>query len=83
MNSIVPICCFCEKVRDDGRHEATHGLWHDLKVSMVLHKLRPEDIVFAYSCCRECLKHDPRAIAFRTRASHSRSSTVNSGEPPG
>jgi hypothetical protein len=83
MKPMVPICCFCEKVRDDGRNEATHGLWQDFKVYMVLHKLRPEDIIFTYTCCRDCLKDDPRAIAFRTRESHSSSSLFNSGESPG
>jgi hypothetical protein len=80
LKSILPVCCFCDKVRDDTRSEATQGLWQDLQIYMVLRKLRPEDIVFAYTCCRDCLKDDPRAIAFRTRWGQSSSSAVNDGD---
>lgn len=82
MKATVPVCCFCDKVRDDSRNETTQGLWQDLQLYMVLHKLRPEDIIIVYTCCRRCLEDDPRAIAFRTRWSQSRSSVFNSGESP-
>jgi hypothetical protein len=80
---ILPVCCFCDKVRDDARNETAHGLWQDLQLYMVLRKLRPEDIVIAYTCCRDCLKRDPRAIAFRRRCSQSLSSVLDNRQPPG
>lgn len=82
LQSILPVCCFCDKVRDDTRSEGAQGLWQDLQIYMALYELRPEDIVFAYTCCRDCLKDDPRAIAFRTRWSHSSSSTRDDGDHP-
>lgn len=63
MNLILPVCCFCEKVRDD----AGEGQWQDMKIYKVSRGLRPLDTVFAYGCCPDCLTDDPRAIAFRTR----------------
>lgn len=80
LKPILPVCCFCDKVRDDTRSATTQGLWQDLQIYLVLRKLRPEDIVFAYTCCRDCLKDDPRAIAFRTRWSQSSSSAVDDGD---
>lgn len=82
MKPTVSVCCFCDKVRDDGRNETTQRLWQELQVYTVLHKLRPEDIIIVYTCCRGCLKDDPRAIAFRTRWSQSSSAVFNSGESP-
>lgn len=77
LKPILPVCCFCDKVRDDTRSATTQGLWQDLQIYMILRNLRPEDIVFAYTCCRDCLKDDPRAIAFRRRGSQSSSSAVD------
>jgi hypothetical protein len=79
MKQILPVCCFCDKVRDDTRSEAAQGLWQDWQVYMVSQKLRPEALPLAYTCCRDCLKHDPRAIAFRTRLSRSSSSALENG----
>jgi hypothetical protein len=83
IQSILPVCCFCDKVRDDTRNEAGQGLWQDLQIHMVMRKLRLEDIVFAYTCCRDCLKDDPRAVAFRRRWSRSSSSVRDNGLSPG
>ncbi len=74
MKQILPICCFCEKVRDDAETGAGEGLWQDMKVYMVSRGLRPLKTAFAYGCCPDCLTDDPRAIAFRTRRSRSGSS---------
>lgn len=71
MKEILPICCFCEKVRDDAGTEAGEGLWQDMKSHMVSRGLRPLNTILAYGCCPDCLTDDPRAIAFRTRSSRS------------
>lgn len=73
MNQTLPICCFCEKVRDDAGVVSGEGLWQDVKIYMAVRGLRPRNTVFAYGCCPRCLAEDPRAIAFRTRGSQSAS----------
>jgi hypothetical protein len=83
MKPMLQVCCFCDKVRDDTRSEDAQGLWQSLQIYMVLRKLRAEDVAFAYTCCRDCLKDDPRAIGFRTRRSQSRSSVLDNGSSPG
>lgn len=67
MNVVLPICCFCEKVRDDAGTGSGQGPWQDMKNYKVSRGLRPLETVFAYGCCPECLEDDPRASAFRTR----------------
>ena len=61
------VCCFCDKVRD----QSTQSLWHDWHADTISRSLRREDAILSYTCCRDCLQDDPRAIAFRTRRSHS------------
>ena len=72
------VCCFCDRVENDTRNQAAPDPWQDLQSYMVSRKLRPEHIIFAYTCCRDCLKDDPQAIAFRTRWSDSSSSAWTS-----
>lgn len=74
MKQILPICCICEKVRDDERPEADEGVWQDMKTCMVSRGLRTRNTAFAYGCCPDCLTTDPRASAFRTRRPQSGSS---------
>jgi hypothetical protein len=73
MKQILPVCCFCQKVRDDSGTEAGQGLWQEFRIYMVAHKLRPEDISFSHTYCHDCLSEDPRAIALRTYSSRPRS----------
>jgi len=73
------VCCFCDKVRDDTRNQATQGFWQDLQVSMASRNLRREDIIFSYTCCRDCLQGDPRAITFRARRSQSSAPVFSNG----
>ena len=80
LKSILPVCCFCDKVRDDTRSEIAQGLWRDFQNYMASNKLRPEDIAVAYTCCRDCLNDDPRAIAFRARWNRSGSSARDHGD---
>ncbi len=83
MKSMLSVCCFCDKVRDDTRSEAVQGLWQDLQIYMGLRKLRREDIVFAYTCCRDCMNDDPGATAFRARWSQSSVSILQNGSSSG
>jgi len=80
MKEILPICCFCEKVRDDAETEAGEGLWQDMKTHMGSRGLRPLNTTFAYSCCPACLTDNPQASAFRTRKSQSGASIRHNSE---
>src|SRR5512135_888322 len=48
---ILPVCCFCQKIRDDTGTEAGQGLWHEFRIYVVAHKVRPEDITFSHTYC--------------------------------
>ncbi len=74
MKQILPICCFCEKIRDDTGMEAGKGLWKEFRIYMVAHKLKPEDIAFSHTYCHICLKHDPRALALLSQPGQASSS---------
>jgi hypothetical protein len=82
MKQILQICCFCGKVHDGTRTEAGEGLWQDRKFYTVSRGLRPLKTIFAYSCCSDCLTHEPHAIAFRSRRSQSGSSIHDNRESP-
>lgn len=75
---ILPVCCFCQKIRDDTGTEVGQGIWQDLQVYLVARKLRSEDISFSHTYCRACLKDDPRAIAL-THSEEPRSSVRDNG----
>lgn len=79
MKQILPVCCFCQKVRDDTGTEAGRGVWQNLENYLVARKLRPDDINFSHTYCDGCLRDDPRAIAFGTRSSGSSSSVLDNG----
>jgi hypothetical protein len=68
------VCCFCDKVRDDTMCQSAESFWQDLEVYMVSRNLKREDTILSYTCCRNCLQGDPRAITFRTRRSPSSTS---------
>ena len=55
MRPRVAMCCFCEKVRDDTGTEPGEGLWHEFKVYMASHMLRPEEVMFSHTYCPACL----------------------------
>ncbi|MGA6825976.1 hypothetical protein ACO9S2_00035 [Nitrospira sp. NS4] len=80
MKPILPICCICEKARDDEGTGAGEGLWQEMKPDMVLRGLRTQTTIFAYGCCPDCLTDDPQASAFRARGSQSGSSICDNRE---
>ena len=55
MRQILLICCFCEKVHDGARPAVGEGQWQDMTLYTVSRGLRPQNIIFAYSCCPNCL----------------------------
>jgi hypothetical protein len=82
VNQTLPICCFCEKVCDDGGSGVGQGPWQDMKSYMVSRGLRPRNTIFSYGCCPACLTDDPRAVAFRTRRSRPGSSIRDTSDSP-
>ena len=55
MRQVVPICCICEKVRDDTGTEPGGGLWQDFEFYMARHMLRPWEVKFSHGYCPGCL----------------------------
>jgi hypothetical protein len=56
MHVLVPICCFCEKVRDDEGTEFGQGIWVHLKTYRFRHNLMPEEVWFSHTYCSDCVK---------------------------
>jgi hypothetical protein len=56
------ICCFCDKVCDQALGHRNAAAWKDLQEAK-----KRTDAILAYTCCDNCLLHDPHAAAFRTR----------------
>jgi hypothetical protein len=55
MQVLVPLCCFCEKVRDDeGGVEVGQGRWVHLKTYHVMHNLLPDEVWFSHTSCPDC-----------------------------
>lgn len=55
MRQVVPICCLCEKVRDDTGTEPGEGLWQEFKFYMASHMLRPDEVMLSHGYCPGCL----------------------------
>ena len=56
MQVLVPICCFCEKVRDDGGTEFGQGIWGQLETYRATHHLLTEEMWFSPTSCPDCTK---------------------------
>ena len=76
MRQVVPICCFCEKVRDDTEAEPGGGMWQDFKIYMAAYRLRPEEVMFSHTYCPECLSYYRNFMA-------SSAGATNLNEPEG
>lgn len=55
MRRIVPICCFCEKVRDDSGTESGRGPWQEFTFFMAAYMLGPDEVMFSHTYCPDCL----------------------------
>jgi hypothetical protein len=67
------VCCFCDQVCDESMG---HGHWRELHVYMGSRAPKREDTILSYTCCHNCLRNDPRTVAFRTRQSRSNASVL-------
>jgi hypothetical protein len=74
MKQILPVCCFCQKVRDDEGTESGRGLWQEFRIYMVAHKLRPEDISFSHTYCHDCMAKETCMVALGLRSTRASSS---------
>lgn len=57
MRQAVPICCLCEKVRDDTGTEPGRGLWQVFTIYMAMYRLRPTELRVSYTYCPGCLAY--------------------------
>lgn len=69
MDDVVPICCFCFKVRDDKDMEVGSGQWVELSVYAMSRQLPlSHGFVFSHGYCPECVVHfDERMAAYRPK----------------
>jgi hypothetical protein len=68
MHDLVPICCFCSKVRDDTNREVGTGLWVDLSVYAIRRQLPlSQGFEFSHGYCPDCVaQYDERLAAYRS-----------------
>jgi hypothetical protein len=67
VDDLVPICCFCLRIRDDKKMEGGTGSWVELRAYAISRQL-PLDhrFVFTHGYCPECVAHfDERMAAYR------------------
>ncbi|MBH0179999.1 MAG: hypothetical protein HP491_19590 [Nitrospira sp.] len=67
MDNLIPICCFCSKVRDDTGVEAGTGPWMDLGTyAESLQVPLSHESTFSHGYCPDCVAHfDERLAAYR------------------
>jgi hypothetical protein len=67
VDDVVPICCFCSKVRDDTNMEVGKGPWIDLNTYAISRQLPlGQRFVFTHGYCPDCVAHfDERMAAYR------------------
>ncbi len=67
MDDLVPICCFCSKVRDDRNTAAGKGPWMHLNTYAKSRQLPlSHRFVYSHGYCPDCVAHfDERMAAYR------------------
>ena len=67
MDDLVPICCFCAKVRDDRHTDTGKGPWMNLSTYARSRQLPLSyRFVFSHGYCPDCVAHfDERLAAYR------------------
>lgn len=70
MDNLVPICCFCSKVRDDRNTPAGKVPWKGLTTYAGSRQLPlGHRFVFSHGYCPDCVAHfDERMAAYRSRS---------------
>ena len=68
MDDLVPICCFCSKVRDDRNTAAGKGPWMHLDTYAKSRQLPlSHRFVYSHGYCPDCVAHfDERMAAYRS-----------------
>jgi hypothetical protein len=67
VDDVVPICCFCSKVRDDKNMEVGKGPWVDMNTYAISRQVPlGHGFVFSHGYCPDCVAHfDERMAAYR------------------
>ena len=67
VDAVVPICCFCSKVRDDTNREVGKGPWVDLTTYAISREVPlGHRLLFSHGYCPDCVAHfDERMAAYR------------------
>jgi hypothetical protein len=67
VDDMVPICCFCSKVRDDRNTAAGKGPWMNLSTYARSRQLPlSHRFVYSHGYCSDCVAHfDERMAAYR------------------
>lgn len=70
MDDVVPICCFCSKIRDDKGMELGQGPWVDLSIYANSRQLPLDhEFVFSHGYCSDCAAHyDERMAVYRVKS---------------
>jgi|CXWL01.1.fsa_nt_gi hypothetical protein len=68
MRQLIPICCVCERVRDDTGTEPGLGPWKEFRVYKTTHILNPRDIMFSHGYCPTCLTRYGAVLAGSNKA---------------
>ena len=69
MDDLVPICCFCSKVRDDRNTEPGKGLWGKLNTYAISRQLPlSHRFIFTFGYCPDCIAHFDERMAVSRQA---------------
>ncbi len=68
MYVLVPVCCFCEKVRDDNGTEVGQGPWMSLRAYRAKYHLLSGEMWFTHTCCADCMKNYENLFAAKRAA---------------
>jgi len=70
MSDLIPICCFCFRVRDDKDAEVGKGPWVDLRTYAGERQLPlSHGFLFTHGYCPDCVAHfDERMAAYRPKS---------------
>jgi hypothetical protein len=71
VTSMLRVCCFCDKVRDDA--QGAIDRWQE-RQRVASPDSPGETAILSYTCCHQCFEADPRANVFRARQSEDRAS---------
>ena len=63
MRKTVPMCCFCEKVRDDlAAKPQAKERWQEFSTYLATFGLTPEEIQLSHTYCPDCIESHKDAL---------------------